>query len=160
MDDIIITAPTDEEHLERLGLVFSRLDQDDIRLNPQKCAFFEGTVTYCGFGLEHQEIHKCDDKLVAIWRPPAPRNIGEPSSFLEIIQFYPSTASKLADLASTLHELLEFFVELVWFDRIEEAFVSAQKVIIANDPCPSRSRETAHTHYRCVAVRDFCGLVS
>ena len=55
MDDIIITAPSDEEHLERLDAVLSRLNQNDIRLNPEKCAFFEEAVTYCGFRLKHQE---------------------------------------------------------------------------------------------------------
>ena len=140
MDDIIITAPTDDEHLRRLDTVFSRLDQHDIRLNPEKCEFFEESVTYCGFRLKHQEIHKCDDKVEAIRRAPAPKNVGELRSFLGMIQFYASFAARLADLASPLYALLKSTVKYTWSDRMEEAFTRIKQelcsptVLVPFDP--------------------------
>ena len=140
MDDIIISAPTDEEHLKRLEMVFSRLDQNDIRLNAEQCAFFEDSVIYCGFRIKHQELHQCDDKLEAIKRAPSPSNVGELRSFLGMIQFYASFASKLSDLAAPLYTLLKSSVKFVRSDDMERAFLHLKQelcsptVLVPFDP--------------------------
>ena len=107
IDDIIVTASTDEEHLRRLEEVFARLDRHDIRLNKGKCVFFADSVTYCGFRLRHQQIFKCEDKVEAIRKAPIPKNVSEVKSFLGMIQFYASFAPKLADLAHPMYQLLK-----------------------------------------------------
>ncbi|XP_003739296.1 uncharacterized protein K02A2.6-like [Galendromus occidentalis] len=140
MDDIIVTGPTDDEHLRRLESVLARLDQNDIRLNPDKCAFFEESVTYCGFRLKHQEIQKCNEKVEAIRQAPSPKNVGELRSFLGMIQFYASFASKLADIAAPLYSLLKSTVKFVWSDRMEEAFARVKqelcspRILVPFDP--------------------------
>ena len=140
MDDIIITVATDSEHLRRMDAVFSRSDQHDIRLNSEKCEFFEESVTYCGFRLKHQEIQKCDDKVEAIKRAAAPKNVGELRSFLGMIQFYASFATRLADLASPLYALVKSTVKYTWSDRMEKAFTRIKEelcsptVLVPFDP--------------------------
>ena len=125
-----MTAPTDEEHLRRLERVFEKLDRHDIRLNSEKCVFFEESVTYCGFRLKHQQIYKCEDKVEAIRKAPPPKNVGEVRSFLGMIQFYASFAPKLSELAHPLHALLKDDVKFEWGPEAEKAFAS-----IKNELC-------------------------
>lgn len=140
MDDIIITGATNEEHFVRLREVFSRLNKQDIRLNPEKCEFFKEAVTYCGFVLRHQQIYKCDDKVRAIKQAPAPSNVTELRAFLGIIQFYASFAPKLADLAHPLYKLLKQNTDFKWTEIMQESFdavkreLCSDRIIVPFDP--------------------------
>ena len=140
IDDIVITASTDEEHFRRLEEVCSRLNRNDIRLNVEKCVFFEDTVTYCGFKLKHQQIYKCEDKIEAIKKAPTPKNSAEVKSFLGMIQFYASFAPKLADLAQPLYALLKQDSKFNWSRAADSAFnaikdeLSSPKVLVPFDP--------------------------
>lgn len=122
LDDIIITGSTNEEHLDRLNEVLKVLNQHDIRLNLDKCQFFEDSVTYCGFRLKHDKIHKCQDKIEATSKAPIPKNVSELKSFLGLIQFYSTFASHLADIASLLHKLLKNDMKFVWPSEADRAF--------------------------------------
>jgi hypothetical protein len=41
MDDIIVAGATFEENLERIGHVFKRLLEANLKLKPSKCRFFQ-----------------------------------------------------------------------------------------------------------------------
>ena len=89
IDHIVVTASTKEDHLKRrLDLVLKRLDENNIRLNLQKCKFFAEEIRLCGFRLRHQEIHKCDDKISCFRKAPVPRSVSELQRFIGMIQFY------------------------------------------------------------------------
>ena len=127
IDDIIITGATDEEHLQRLEEVLRRLNEQNIRLNADKCAFFEKSVTYCGFKLQSQEIHKCPDKIEAIQNAPSPENVSDLKSFLGLIQFYASFAPRLAELARPLYDLLKSSAKFHWSAEKQQAFEAVKK---------------------------------
>ena len=57
LDDILITGPTDQEHLETLEEVLSRLKQHGIRLK-NKCQFLQDAVEYLGHQIDAQGIHQ------------------------------------------------------------------------------------------------------
>lgn len=48
MDDVIIFSPTFEGMLENLRLVFLRLQQVKLKVNPEKCNLFRKSVTFLG----------------------------------------------------------------------------------------------------------------
>jgi len=48
LDDIIITGPTEEEHLATLAEVLERLRSHGFRLKRQKCLFMQPSVEYLG----------------------------------------------------------------------------------------------------------------
>lgn len=48
IDDIIVFSRTFEEHIERLGDVFSRLQEFGLKLKLSKCSFFQNKVKYLG----------------------------------------------------------------------------------------------------------------
>jgi len=44
LDDIIISAPTSEQHLKRIGKVLSILQESGIRCKKEKCLFFKDEI--------------------------------------------------------------------------------------------------------------------
>jgi len=141
IDDIIITAPNDEQHLERLDEVLRRLNEQDIRLNRDKCVFFEEQVSFCGFVLKRQEIHKSDDKISAIMDAPTPTSTTELKSFLGLVQFYAPFAPQLADLAHPLYNALKGKPgRFHWTEDMEQAFAAVKdelcspRILVPFDP--------------------------
>ena len=128
IDDIIITAPTDEDYLRRLDVVLERLSSNDIRLNLSKCEFFAEEVKFCGFRLRHQEIHKCDDKISSFKNAPTPKTVTELKSFMGMIQFYSSFAPQLTDLAHPLYQAFrgEKNGDFNWTPEMDRAFIAVK----------------------------------
>ena len=48
LDDMAITGKDDQEHLQNLDKVLTRLEEYGLRLNLDKCQFFKDSVTFCG----------------------------------------------------------------------------------------------------------------
>jgi len=49
LDDILITGKTEQEHLQTLDMILSRLSEFGFTCNPSKCSFFKDEVTYLGY---------------------------------------------------------------------------------------------------------------
>lgn len=56
LDDIVITAHSDCEHLRRLHTVLNRLHKHNVRINLEKSSFFTHEVQYCGYVLRNDGI--------------------------------------------------------------------------------------------------------
>ena len=46
LDDIIVFSCMEEEHLERLCVVFERFQEFNLKLKPLKCSFFQSEIMY------------------------------------------------------------------------------------------------------------------
>ena len=49
VDDILVAAKTETEHLNRLKAVFKRLQENDVLIQPEKCVFMTKEISYLGF---------------------------------------------------------------------------------------------------------------
>ena len=47
-DDICITGANDDEHLQTLSQVFTRLEEYGLKVNVDKCTFMQPSVIFCG----------------------------------------------------------------------------------------------------------------
>ena len=88
LDDILITAPIDVEHLVILDIVLSRLEAHGVRVNLAKCQFFQKEVEYLGHRVDVDGIHHTADKLKAIAEAPAPTSQKQLRSVLGLINYY------------------------------------------------------------------------
>lgn len=87
LDDILVTAPTMEEHIAVLDKVMSRLEDCGVRLKQSKCEFLKDSVEYLGFKIDAQGKHPTDSKVEAIISAPAPTNVSELRSFLSLLNY-------------------------------------------------------------------------
>ena len=88
LDDIIIFFKTSEEHIDRLGKVFQKLDEAGLRLKPGKCEFFWDRLGYLGHVVSSRGIETSPKKIAAILNWPQPQNITQVRSFLGFCNYY------------------------------------------------------------------------
>lgn len=126
IDDILITAPTDREHLMILEEVLRRLDRHNIRLRKDKCKFLQSRVEYMGHLLDHEGIHPTEAKVEAIRGAPCPMNVSELKSFLGLLNYYGQYLPNLSTTLQPLHELLRQETSWEWTPKCETAFRSCK----------------------------------
>ena len=76
LDDVVVMAPSFEQHIERLEKVLLRLRQVGLKLKPCKCEMLQKIIRY----LRHiisEERSTDPDKVEAVkdWAPPTHREL-------------------------------------------------------------------------------------
>ena len=56
VDDVIVYAKNEEEHLDRLRTVFERFRKDNLKLKPSKCDLFQKEITYLAHDVSAEGI--------------------------------------------------------------------------------------------------------
>ena len=105
MDDIILTGKNDDEHLHTLEKIFQRLEEYNLKLNPDKCYFLQESVEYFAFKIDKHGIHPTDTKLAAMKDAPLPSNKDQLKSWLGLVNYYRRFISHMSTEASELNEL-------------------------------------------------------
>jgi hypothetical protein len=82
LDDIIIFSKTFEEHLSRMGEVFTRLEQAGLKLKPKKCDLLKTKVLYLGHVVSREGVSTDPEKITKVRNWPVPRNVKEVRHFL------------------------------------------------------------------------------
>ena len=77
LDDIIVWAPSFEEHLRRLRLVFDRIRTAGLKLKPTKCQFLKREVSFLGHVVSSEGIKTDPDKVETVRTWPTPVDIKE-----------------------------------------------------------------------------------
>ena len=103
--DICIFAPTIDDMLGRIELVFDRLKQYNLKIKPKKCQFFDTSVLFLGHILSAKAISANPEKVEKVKTWPGPKNIKEIQSFwglafklLTILFSFMSSSSIIAQL--------------------------------------------------------------
>ncbi|XP_055645629.1 uncharacterized protein K02A2.6-like [Toxorhynchites rutilus septentrionalis] len=88
LDDVKITGPNDEVHLNRLREVLRRFHEHNMRVNVAKCEFLTDSIEYCGYIIDRRGIHKMPKKVDAIQKMPRPENREQVRAFLGLVNYY------------------------------------------------------------------------
>ena len=106
LDDVIIFSATFKEHLDRLEAVFTRLQENNLKLKASKCKFFKSQVTYLGHVVSDAGIQTDSEKLEALKSWPVPKNVKEVRSYLGFTGYYRRFVKNYARIARPLNDLL------------------------------------------------------
>lgn len=106
LDDIIIHSETLEQHMERLDLVFSKLEAHGLKVQPSKCHLLQERVKYLGHVISAQGVDTDPDKVAAVANWPVPRDAGELRTFIGKIGYYRRYIDHFAQRARCLYELI------------------------------------------------------
>lgn len=131
-DDILVTGKTVEEHMENLRQVFTKLLEAGLRLNLNKCVFFQGKIKYLGHVIDKNGLHKDEDKIQAILGAPAPTNASEIKTFVGMINYYGRFFPNLAQVLAPFHNLLKKNVEFEWNDDCKRTFELVKQTIASD----------------------------
>ena len=106
LNDICIFAPTIDDMLDRIELVFNRLKQYNLKIKPKKCQFFNTSVLFLCHILLAKGISANPEKVEKVKTWPVPKNIKEVQSFLGLASYYRQFIDKFAKKAWCLHKLI------------------------------------------------------
>ena len=74
LDDVIIYAKDEGEHLNRLRTIFERFRRDNLKLKPSKCNLFQKEITYLAHDVPTEGIRPSKAGLKAVAESPEPTN--------------------------------------------------------------------------------------
>ena len=106
LDDICIFAPTIDDILDHIQLVFDRVKQFNLKIKPKKCPFFGTSVLFLGHVLSAEGISANPEKVEKVKTWPVPKNTKEVQSFLGLASYYRQFIPHFAKKAWCLHELV------------------------------------------------------
>jgi hypothetical protein len=138
LDDIIIASRDEQEHLEHLREVFSRLCGAGLVINAEKCVFAAATVEFLGHKVSPPGVEPLRSHVQAVLAHPEPTNISELQAFLGTVNFY---RQFLPAAAKTLEPLTDLLVggqkgtEPVSLAEPQRATFVAAKVALAAATC-------------------------
>lgn len=82
LDDILIHGTTLNECHENVRKVFSRLSDFNVKVNEQKCKFYQESVEFLGYLITSKVIDPIKEKVCCIENAPSPNNITELKAYL------------------------------------------------------------------------------
>ena len=149
LDDLLVASTTPEEHLQHLRLVFERLCNHSIIVNPQKCRFGESSLDFLSHHIDSCGIAPLQDKVHAVRDFPQPTSLRKLRQFIGLVSFYHRFLPHCAKLMQPLHNLLKSSKPktqtLVWTDTALAAFNTTKEALAKTTllSCPQRDTPTS-----------------
>ena len=131
LDDIIVTGRTKAEHLQRLNVVFARIEAFGFHVNKKKCIFLQNHVEYLGFVVDKHGVHTSSSKTKAIVNMPKPSNLSQLRSFLGMVNHYAKFISNLSDRLTPFYVLLKKDAPWIWTAQCDIAFKTIKRTLIS-----------------------------
>ena len=135
IDDLLIASTTPEEHEHHLRLLFGRLSEYGIVVNPGKCQLGVDSLDFLGHRVDSNGISPLAEKVTVIRDFPQPPTLTKLREFLGLVNFYrrfiPQCSQVLQPLTDLLTNAGKKSTPLPWNDTATASF-HAIKTALAN----------------------------
>ena len=145
MDDMVVYGSTLTEHDARLEAVLQRLQEANITLNKEKCAFRTSTVSFLGHTISEGRLKPDDSKLQAILSMTTPSNLTELRRFLGMLNQLTKFLPHLAASTAPLRSLLSSKNDWAWdsshtkvFQEIKQILCSSEVLVLYDPSRPTK----------------------
>ncbi len=105
-DLLIITKGSLEDHLEKLSMVLTRLQDAGLKINADKSNFCTLETEYLGYVLTKDGTKPQVNKVQVILALAPPRNVKELRSFLGMVQYYRDLWARRSEMLAPLTSLV------------------------------------------------------
>ncbi|KAK7584188.1 hypothetical protein V9T40_005151 [Parthenolecanium corni] len=122
VDDVLVFSKTEKEHAKHLELVFAKILDANMTLNPKKCNFFRTEVPYLGFIVSDSGIQADPERIQGLLNIPPPKDLRSLQSFLGLVNFYRDHIPSCAIICEPLHRLTHKQTPFVWSELQERSF--------------------------------------
>jgi hypothetical protein len=122
MDDIIIFSKTSEEHHEHLETVFKMLTEAKLKLNPDKCDFYQNRILFLGHMISKEGIQPNPALVEKIKNCPRPTTKSKVRSFLGLASYYRRFIKNFSGIARPLYNLTKQDELFSWTEDCENAY--------------------------------------
>ena len=123
LDDILIYAKNEEDHLSILKQVFTIIKQSGLMANPDKCVFGTRRLKFLGHTISNKGVETNDDKIKKIMQAPSPGCITQLRSFLGLANYYRRFIKDYALITAPLYAMLsEKEKKIYWTEDYKLSF--------------------------------------
>lgn len=129
LDDIIVFGRTFDIHLQNLKEVFQRLAEANLKLNPEKCMFFQEQVSFLGHLVSEAGIAVDPEKTKTVQNWPVPSNVRELRSFVGLCSYMRKFITGFSSICKPLHVLTQKDRQFVWDDQCQTAFEKLKQAL-------------------------------
>jgi RNase H-like domain found in reverse transcriptase/Reverse transcriptase (RNA-dependent DNA polymerase)/gag-polyprotein putative aspartyl protease len=139
MDDIIIFSKTSNEHENHLNQVFQLLSQAGLKLNPDKCDFYQNRILFLGHMISEEGIQPNPALVEKIKTCPRPTTKTRIRSFLGLASYYRRFIKNFSGIARPLYNLTKQDEVFSWTEDCENAYehlkmcLTTQPVVVYPD---------------------------
>ena len=105
LDDVIIFSQTEEEHLERMHVVFDCLHEHGLKLKPSKCDVFKTEINYLAHHVSKKGVLPSKKNLEAIAECPPLDTYTPKLSSVGLVGHYRCFIKGFANIAAPLYDL-------------------------------------------------------
>ena len=105
LDDVIVFSHTEEEHLERMCVIFDRLREHGLKLKPSKCEVFKMEINYLAHHVSKKGVQLSKKNLESIAQCPPPDTYTKVKSFVGLVGHYRHFIKGFAKIAAPLYDL-------------------------------------------------------
>ena len=134
IDDIIVYSRTEDEHIELIDWVLSRLEAEGYYANPAKCQFLRSEVSFLGHVVNRAGVSMQQHKVEAVRNWPVLQSVKDVRAFLGLAGFYRRFVRGFAAIAQPLTDLTKIADRRWWswgaaeqkaFEQLKQALTSA-----------------------------------
>ena len=105
LDDVIVFSGTPEEHLQRMRVVFNRLQEHGLKLKPSKCDVFKSEINYLAHHVSQKGVLPSKKNLESIAQCLPPDTYTKVKSFVGLVGYYRHFIKGFAKIAAPLYDL-------------------------------------------------------
>ena len=105
LDDVIVFSHTEEEHLERMRVIFDRLREHGLKLKPSKCEVFKTEINYLAHHVSKKGVQPSKKNLESIAQCPPPDTYTKVKSFVGLVGHYRRFIKGFTRIAAPLYDL-------------------------------------------------------
>ncbi|XP_054745984.1 uncharacterized protein K02A2.6-like [Anastrepha obliqua] len=130
LDDIIITAPTFDEHMQRVENILQVLQSNGIKFKQQKCFFLQEKIEYLGRQISAGGILPDESGLVAVRDLKPLKNIKQVEAFMGKVNYYHNFIPNFSQISAPINMLRRKNVPFTWGPKQQQAFTSLKEHIL------------------------------
>jgi len=128
--DIVIFARTQEELLERLDRVLTRLREVGLKVKPSKCVVLQKRIEFLGHIVSEHGVEPLPGKIEAIEHWPQPRCLKDVRAFVGLASYYRRFVRSFGNIAEALTRMTMKNTRFEWTDEADEAFQKLKSALM------------------------------
>ncbi|CAL1672211.1 unnamed protein product [Lasius platythorax] len=107
VDNIVIAAENETEMLAILEAILNGFEEEGLKLNIQKCKWFQKEIVVFGFRIDKEGVHMLSDRVKAMLKAPTPDSFTTLRSFLGRINYHSEFLKNMATILAPLYDVLK-----------------------------------------------------
>ena len=129
LDDIVIYASSLQEHETKFKNLAMRLQEANLKLQPDKCEFLRKEVAYLGHVISEDGVRPDPKKIFSLQNYPRPTSQTKIKQFLGLAGYYRRFVENFSGIAKPLTQLLKKEAIFKWNQVQENAFVTLRDAL-------------------------------